>query len=246
MLGEGKGQSPEMRILNKVVRWTAGGIELEADPRHAELVIKELGLAGGKSSSVPGAKESAKKMPEDGVDEKRMNSGTKARIELREDDLTGESGRAGSPTDEAPSAETRGRHKNIDSIAEAKKSMGGREWGDAECGIGDEQAADKDEELDKDQAKLYRAVAARLNYIAPDRPDLAYSVKDSARSMSNPKKSDMQKLKNIGRYLIGNPRLVQRFPWQDVQNTVSAFTDSDWAGCSRTARSTSGGAMCIG
>ena len=36
-LGVGKGQSPEMRRLNKVVRWTDGGLELEADPRHAEL-----------------------------------------------------------------------------------------------------------------------------------------------------------------------------------------------------------------
>ena len=27
---------------------------------------------------------------------------------------------------------------------------------------------------------------------------------------------------------------------------VTAFTDSDWAGCSRTAKSTSGGIVCIG
>ena len=43
-LGTEEGQSAEVRILNKVVRITDGGIELEADPRHAELVIKELGL----------------------------------------------------------------------------------------------------------------------------------------------------------------------------------------------------------
>ena len=46
-----------MRILNEVVRVTEAGVELEADPRHAELVIKKLGLEGAKVSTVPGAKE---------------------------------------------------------------------------------------------------------------------------------------------------------------------------------------------
>ena len=55
-LGQGAGQVSEMRILNKVVRSTKVGIELEADPRHAELVVKELDLLGAKASPVPGVK----------------------------------------------------------------------------------------------------------------------------------------------------------------------------------------------
>jgi hypothetical protein len=39
-LGREKGQSQEVRILNKIVRMTQDGIELEADPRHAELVVQ--------------------------------------------------------------------------------------------------------------------------------------------------------------------------------------------------------------
>ena len=30
----------EIRALNEIIRWTPEGIELEADPRHAEIVIK--------------------------------------------------------------------------------------------------------------------------------------------------------------------------------------------------------------
>ena len=45
------------RILNKVVRMTDAGVELEADPRHAELVVKELGLEGAKASQVPCSKD---------------------------------------------------------------------------------------------------------------------------------------------------------------------------------------------
>ena len=40
-VGHGDGKNAEIRILNKVVRMTEARIELEADPRHAELVIKE-------------------------------------------------------------------------------------------------------------------------------------------------------------------------------------------------------------
>ena len=37
-----------------------------------------------------------------------------------------------------------------------------------------------------------------------------------------------------------------KFPWQTMPTLVTAFTDSDWAGCIRTARSTSGGIVMIG
>ena len=39
----------ELRILNKIVRVTTEGYEIEAGPRHAELVIRELGLDDEKS-----------------------------------------------------------------------------------------------------------------------------------------------------------------------------------------------------
>ena len=42
----------ELRILNKVVRLTHEGVELEADPRHVELTICDLGLADARVSTV--------------------------------------------------------------------------------------------------------------------------------------------------------------------------------------------------
>ena len=36
----GPDEEQEIRVLNKIIRWTPEGIELEADPRHAEIVIK--------------------------------------------------------------------------------------------------------------------------------------------------------------------------------------------------------------
>ena len=101
-------------------------------------------------------------------------------------------------------------------------------------------------ELRADGARSYRAIAARLNYISPDRPDIGYAVKESARNMSKPRASYFQKLRKIGRYLVGKPRLIMRFPWQETPDRTVAFTDSDWAGYARSAKSTTGGAICFG
>ena len=46
---------------------------------------------------------------------------------------------------------------------------------------------------------------ARLNYLAPGRPDLAYAVKELARSMSTPTNGDWLRLKRLSRYLKGRP-----------------------------------------
>lgn len=75
----------------------------------------------------------------------------------------------------------------------------------------------------------------------PDRPDIGYAVKESAHNMSNPRASDFQKLRKIGRYLGGKPHLIMRFPWQDISDIIVAFTDSDWAGGARSAKSTTRG-----
>ena len=41
-------------MLNRVVRWTPEGYELEADLRHAELVIEHLELESSKKVITPG------------------------------------------------------------------------------------------------------------------------------------------------------------------------------------------------
>ena len=39
---------------------------------------------------------------------------------------------------------------------------------------------------------------------------------------------------------------MSKFAWQEWPAKVTAFTDSDWAGCVKTAKSTSGEAICLG
>jgi hypothetical protein len=100
--------------------------------------------------------------------------------------------------------------------------------------------------LDADDARNFRSIAARGNYLAADRADIQYAVKEICRGMAAPKRLHHKKLKRLVRYLVGRPRIVSKFNWQAEEGEVAGYTDSDWAGCKETAKSTSGGAMMRG
>ena len=168
LVGSGEGEEAEARVLNRVIRVTPEGWEYEPDQRHAEMIIKDLGLNEAKSVATPGEEE--------------------------------------------------------------------KKW---------EEELNK-EELMPDDATRFRAIAARMNYVAADRPDLMYSVKEICRNMARPTRGAWKKLKRVGRYLIGKPRMVLKYRWQGEEEEVDGYTDSDWAGCRVTGKSTSGGAIMVG
>ena len=109
-----------------------------------------------------------------------------------------------------------------------------------------EQLESQSTPLPPSEASHYRALAARANYLALDRPDVQYSVKEVARRMAAPTARDWALLKRLARYLIGAPRLVINFDWQPVPCMLDVCVDSDWAGCKSTCRSTSGGVVLHG
>ncbi len=100
--------------------------------------------------------------------------------------------------------------------------------------------------LGREDAKVFRGMAARANYLALDRPDIQFAVKEVARRMARPRVDDWQLLKRLARYLLTAPRAVAHFAWQYPPEDADVFVDADWAGCRRSARSTSGGAVMMG
>ena len=117
---------------------TNAGIELEADPRHAELVISELGLNNARPSLVPGSKtEGSTAAPTDTP----SNRSTQARIDVEE---------------------------GINNILSAKMSSKGERWDNEISNELEIDDYGDDTELDAERARSYRAIAARLNYISPD------------------------------------------------------------------------------
>ena len=55
-LGTAENDCKEMRVLNRIVRITKDGLLYEADPRHAEMLIKAFNLEGAKAVVTPGVK----------------------------------------------------------------------------------------------------------------------------------------------------------------------------------------------
>ena len=53
-----------------------------------------------------------------------------------------------------------------------------------------------------------RSIAARCNFLAPDRPDIQYACRKISRKMSAPTSADWSLLKKLGRYLRSYPRML--------------------------------------
>ena len=217
-------------MLNKILRYTKDGLELEADPRHAELVIRELGLGSCKPSRVPGSKV-------DSV--RRRDVEEEALAEAPLDDLEVEAGQEDTIRQSLILRKSGGR---VVAIEEAKSP----EEADWNLMAVDTEPIEGEEELGLGDAKKYRSVTARHNYIAPDRVDIQYATKETARHMAKPRRCDMGLLRRIGKYLVGRPRLVMHFRWQSSPCIATVYNDSDWAGCPTSAKSTSGGIVSLG
>ena len=95
------------------------------------------------------------------------------------------------------------------------------------------------------ESKLYRSIVMKLNYLAMDRPELQWSVRRCAKSMSSPTAEDMEKLKRIGRYLKGKPRIRNVMLFKQDKEEIRIKTDSDWAGREDDRKSISGGTMYV-
>ena len=191
-IGEAEHLGKHMRVLNRIVRiHPRRGITIEPDPRHAEILIRDLDGDSGRLVTTLMTKDSIK--------------------------------------------------ESVESITEDvyEKVRNGKIKG------GGNRTSDYDE-LDDAQITRYRALVARANYLAVDRGDIAFCVKELPRCMSSPSRQDWDRLQRLARYLRHKPRCVLWYAYQGTTDEVTCFTDSDWAGCKRTRRSTSGGCMLWG
>ena len=149
MLGEDADLAKEGAVLNRRIQWVKGGIRMEADPRHAQEVVRALGMEKSNPVGTP--------MATDG-------------------------------SDNAESEEARGLL------------------------------------LEGEEATRYRAVAARLNYLAQDRADLAVPTLKVCSRMANPTEKYFTALKRIAKYLLHRPKAAYLYQWQDpgAMRTISS------------------------
>ena len=168
IVGHSEKDAAEANILNQIIRATENGCELEADPRHAEFIIEELGLQNAKGVATPGE--------DNGHDEKGENGA----------------------------------------------------------------------ELDQWMTQRFRSLTARANYLAADRPDIRFAVKEMCSDMSCPTNASWNKLKRLGKFLVGKARLVWKFGWESRCQEADGYSDSNWTGRKESRKSTSGEAVMLG
>ena len=102
-------------------------------------------------------------------------------------------------------------------------------------------------EVDMPQSEWtkFRGAAALANFLSADRPDITYSAKEVCRFMSRPTNLAQVALKKLTRYLRARPRMVFEFERQSAEG-LEVYSDTDWAGCPRTRKSTTGGCAMVG
>ena len=64
--------------------------------------------------------------------------------------------------------------------------------------------------------------------------------------MAKPTTADLLRLKRLARYLIKYPRAVFHYPHREPPKKIQVYSDTDWAGCIRTRKSTQGGVVLLG
>ena len=96
------------------------------------------------------------------------------------------------------------------------------------------------------EVKRYQAFVARANYLAQDRLDIQFSVKELARSMSSRARGSWKDSLKHGKYFKSHYRSGYRYPYLDNPKELTVWTDTDYAGCKRTRKSTSGGMVMWG
>ena len=100
--------------------------------------------------------------------------------------------------------------------------------------------------LNSTEATFFHALSARANYLAQDRPDIAFATKELCCEFCQPSKRSYERLKRVGRDLAGHHRMAYKYKYLDaIPEYIEVYCDTVFAGCKATRRSTSGGVACL-
>ena len=99
------------------------------------------------------------------------------------------------------------------------------------------------EPLSEAEAKAYRSAVGSAIYLSAERRDIQFATKELARHMANPRQCDLKAAKVLGAYLNRRPKVYKVIALDagitaQSELSLDIFTDSDWAGCLETRRST--------
>ena len=96
------------------------------------------------------------------------------------------------------------------------------------------------------QHQQNRSQVTRCLYLSQDRADMTFIVNELCQKMSSPNQQSLAKLKRLAMYLKSERQWRQVFECGKMAEELAAFTDSDWAGCKETRKSSSAGVLMLG
>ena len=85
----------------------------------------------------------------------------------------------------------------------------------------------------------YRKVVGKAQFILPRRPDIMFALKELGRRLQEPREKDWRAMQRLARYLKGTANFALHPRVGEEKRYLATKSDSDWAGCHDTRRSTS-------
>jgi hypothetical protein len=85
----------------------------------------------------------------------------------------------------------------------------------------------------------YCSIVSKLIFLTTTRPDTAYAISSVSRYMSNPQAAHLNAVTHVLRYLRKTSN-YGLFYQHSPNNRIEGFTNTDWASCPKTRRSTRG------
>ncbi|CAN1266422.1 Retrovirus-related Pol polyprotein from transposon TNT 1-94 [Linum perenne] len=102
-----------------------------------------------------------------------------------------------------------------------------------------------DEGVPLEDITEYRQLVGRLHYLTITRPDISYGVQQLSQFQSKPTEVHLQAAYKVIRYLKQAPGQGLFFA-RDTNLELSGYSDSDWASCPDSRRSTTGYCLFLG
>ena len=114
--------------------------------------------------------------------------------------------------------------------------------------VKEDDGTDETEDYTEAGSKRHRSLAAAVNVLSLDWPDLHYAASVLGWSTSRPTAKSEAWLKRVARHLLAHPRFVHTYCRGVASEVLKlvVWSDSDLADCRASRKSTSGGILAIG